>query len=388
MRSSVEAAQPSVETASPASPAPPLAAIPPDLVSVADYARYAKQHIAPASYAYIAGGGADEITLARNRQALDRILLLPRVLTDCTAGGTQTRILDETLRHPILLAPVSFHKLVHAQGEIATAQAASALEAGMVVSTLATATLEEIAAATDSAKWFQLYFQENRDFTLRLVRRAEAAGYSKLVITVDAPLHGIRNRAQRAGFVLPPGVEAVNLRDRPPLPRAVLESSQSIVLQGMMSEAPDWDDIRWLQQCTSLPIILKGILHPLDALRAAELGLAGVIVSNHGGRALDCLPAAIEVLPRIRAKVGADFPLLLDGAIQRGTDVFKALALGANAVLIGRPQLYALAVAGALGVAHMLRLLREELEVTMALAGTPTIDSISPASIYRENCDV
>ena len=361
---------------------PPLTAIPADLVSVSDYERYAKQHIPPAIFEYIQGGGADEITVQRNRRALDDLMILPRILQDCTAGGTHTTILGETLRHPVMLAPVAFHKLVHPLGELAMAQAASVLETGMIVSTLASESLEAIAAELDSPKWFQLYFQQSRSFSLDLVRRAELAGYTALVITVDAPLHGIRNRAQRAGFVLPKGVSAVNLQKRPPLPSKTLEINQSIVFQGMMSEAPVWEDIRWLQQRTSLPIILKGVLNPADALVAADMGLAGVIASNHGGRTLDCVPSAVDILPLVRKTVGDDFLLLMDGGIQRGTDVFKAIALGADTVLIGRPQLYALAVAGALGVAHMLRVLREELEVTMSLAGTSNIGNITKEVLH------
>ena len=359
----------------------PLAAIPRDLVSVADYARYAPGFIAPPVLEYIAGGGADEVTLKRNRQKLDELMILPRPLVDCTRGGTHTTVLGEHLRHPLLLAPVAFQQLVHPDGELATATAASVLETGMVVSTLASQPLEGIAARLESPRWFQLYMQQSRDFTLSLVRRAEAAGYSQLMVTVDAPLHGIRNRAQRAGYQLPADIEAVNLAGRPPLPSASFDPSQSIVFQGMMSEVPTWDDIAWLQQQTRLPITLKGLLHPADVRRAQDMGLAGAVISNHGGRTLDCVPSAIEMLPRIRQAVGPDFCLLLDGAIERGTDIFKAIALGANAVLIGRPQLYALAVAGPLGVAHMLRVLREELEVTMALAGTPTIADITPDAL-------
>jgi isopentenyl diphosphate isomerase/L-lactate dehydrogenase-like FMN-dependent dehydrogenase len=354
-----------------------LSTLPSDLVSVSDYARYALDYMPHAIYEYIAGGGADEVTLKRNRQKLDALCILPKALIDCTQGHTHTHIMDELWRHPIMLAPVAFHQLVHPDGEIATAQAASILETGMVVSTLSSVEMEAISSELTSPKWFQLYFQQSRDFTLSLVKRAEAAGYTKLVITVDAPLHGIRNRAQRAGFSLPDGVSAVNLRERPPLPTASFNPSQSIVFQGMMSEAPTWQDILWLKQQTSLPIILKGILNPADAIYAKSLDIAGIVVSNHGGRTLDCLPSAIEMLPKIRQVVGDDYPLFLDGGIERGTDVFKAIALGANAAMIGRPQLYALAVAGAVGVGHMLRVLREELEVAMALAGTPTIDSIT-----------
>lgn len=361
----------------------PLSSIPTDLVSVVDYARYAPSFIPHAIMEYVAGGGADEISLRRNRTALDTLHILPRALVDCTAGGTHTQVLGETLRHPLLLAPVAFQTLVHPEGELATADAASVLETGMVASTLSSYSLEQIATRCSAPKWFQLYMQQSRDFTLSLVRRAEAAGYTQLMVTVDAPLHGIRNRAQRAGYVLPPGVEAVNLKDRPPLPSASFDPSQSIVFQGMMSEVPHWDDIAWLQQQTRLPITLKGLLHPADVQKAQQMGLAGAVISNHGGRTLDCVPSPIDLLPSIRQAVGADFALLMDGGIERGTDVFKAIALGANAVLLGRPQLYALAVAGKLGVAHMLRILREELEVSMALAGTPTIADITPASLWR-----
>lgn len=365
--------------------AKPLSQIPNGLVSVSDYSHFAKRHIPHDIYEYIAGGGADELTLKRNRRALDQIQLLPKMLTDCTQGSTQTTFMGEQLRHPILLAPVAFHKLVHPLGEIATAQAASTLETGMVVSTLASHTIEDIASQLDSPKWFQLYFQQSRDFTLSLVKRAEAAGYTKLMITVDASLHGIRNRAQRAGFSLPADVEAINLRSRPELPRKELTPEQSIVFQGMMTEAPTWEDIAWLQQHTSLPIILKGILHPADALKAKQMGIAGIVVSNHGGRTLDSIPSAIELLPLIRKALGPDYPLILDGAIERGTDIYKALALGANTVMVGRPQLYALAVAGSLGVAHMLRILREELEVTMAMMGTAAIKDINTDTLFAND---
>jgi isopentenyl diphosphate isomerase/L-lactate dehydrogenase-like FMN-dependent dehydrogenase len=330
-----------------------------------------------AVYEYIAGGGADEITLNRNRKKFDEVLIKPTVLKDCTEGKTQTTCFNESFRHPLMLAPIAFQQLVHPDGELATVEAANLLETGFVTSTLSTHTMESVAERAHNRKWFQLYFQQDKQFTLNLAKRAQQAGYTHLVVTIDAALHGIRNRAQRAGFVLPDGMEAVNLHERPPLPSKSFDSSQSVVFQGMMSEAPTWDDILWLQDNLDVPIILKGILSEQDALRAQKLGMAGIVVSNHGGRTLDCLPSSIEMLPKIRAAVGTDYPLILDSGVQRGTDVFKALALGANLVWLGRPYIYALAVAGALGVAHLLRVMREELEVTMSLAGTPTVADIT-----------
>ncbi len=360
---------------------PKLDRIPPELASVSDYERLAKSFVPHPIYEYIAGGVADDVTLNKNRHAFDQIELAGRVLTDCTQGTTALTLLGEHFRHPVLLAPVAYHKLVHPDGERATAQAADALEAGFVACTLSSVSLEDIATELGKNKWFQLYFQTSRELTLSLVRRAENAGYTALVVTVDAPINGVRNRAQRAGFTLPRQVRAVNVADMPTPRPTPLTPDQSAVFQGLMAHAPTWADLEWLRRETPLPIIVKGILHPDDAGRVAATGLDGVVVSNHGGRTLDGLPAGLTALPRVRGVVRPDFLVLLDGGIRRGTDVFKALALGANAVLVGRPQVYALAVAGALGVAHMLRLLREELEVTMALTGCPTIASIDANAI-------
>lgn len=360
---------------------PKLDRIPPALAAVADYERWAQDFVPHAIYEYVAGGAADDLTLRENRRAFDRIELAGRVLADCAHGTTALTLLGQPFRHPILLAPVAYQQLVHPAGETATAQAADALEAGFVASTLSSVSLEAIAAELHGPKWFQLYCQPTREQTLALVRRAEAAGYGALVVTVNAPIDGVRNRAQRAGFVLPRHVRAANLPDASAPDRTRLPREQRVVFQGLMVHAPTWADLAWLRKATPLPVLVKGILHPDDAVRAVDLGLAGVVVSNHGGRTLDGLPASITALPRVRAAVGADFPVLLDGGIRRGTDVFKARALGADAVLVGRPQVYALAVAGALGVAHVLRVLREELEVTMALTGCPTLSDIGPGAV-------
>jgi isopentenyl diphosphate isomerase/L-lactate dehydrogenase-like FMN-dependent dehydrogenase len=216
-----------------------------------------------------------------------------------------------------------------------------------------------------------------------LVQRAEAAGYAAIVLTVDAPVQMPSLRAQRAGFVLPPACIAANLQRYPPSSAPETPPGASRILRGHMRHAPTWDDLDWLRQQTSLPLWVKGILHADDARALQNAGIAGLIVSNHGGRGLDGVPASLAVLPHIRAAVGDGYPLLLDSGIRSGLDVFKALALGADAVLVGRLQMYALAVAGALGVAHMIALLREELELTMALAGCATLADVRRATLQR-----
>ncbi|WP_373079131.1 alpha-hydroxy acid oxidase [Zhongshania sp.] len=360
---------------------PPLQNIPADIVCLDDYQRYAKEFLAHDIYEYLAAGAADEYTLDRNRSAFNRIELKPRLLQDFSAASTQITLLGHDLAHPFLLAPLAYQQLCHASGEIATAIAADAMDTAMVVSTLATASLEDIAAQTDAPKWFQLYFQPSREDTLGLLERAEAAGYSAIVITVDAPLSGLRNRAQRAGFRLPPEIQAVNLPSAPTngLPNSAGPSS---LIHQLMAQAPQWQDLRWLKQQTKLPLIIKGVINPDDAKRFADMGIDGIIASNHGGRCLDGLPASIDALPAIRQALGEDFVILLDSGIRRGSDIIKAIALGADAVLIGRPQVFAVAVAGALGVAHMLRLLKEELEITMALCGYPQIADINRDCLF------
>jgi 4-hydroxymandelate oxidase len=258
------------------------------------------------------------------------------------------------------------------------------MDAPMVVSTLANHTLEDIARHAHTTLWFQLYFQSDREFTLSLVRRAEAAGYQALVVTVDASIAGVRNREQRAGFHLPDGISAVNLQGMQQRPMT-LAQGQSKVFDGLMAHAPTWRDIERLRQLTDLPLLLKGITHPADAQLAMQLGVDGLIVSNHGGRTLDTVPAALHLLPSIAAVVQGRVPILLDGGVRRGTDIVKAIALGASAVLIGRPMIYGMTTAGALGVAHVLRLLWEELEVAMALTGCRTLEEITPDVLAGNN---
>lgn len=362
-------------------PKPALTQIPPAIAAVMDYEPYARERISPQAWAYLMGGAGDETALAENRDALARLKLRTRVLQPLAGGDTRLTLLGQELDHPILLAPVAFQKLAHPDGERATVLAASALRTAMVVSTQASLSLEDIAAAATTPLWFQLYIQPDRAFTAALVRRAEAAGYGALVLTVDAPVNGLRNREQRAGFRLPPGIEAVNLRGCPPLTVTNRGGGAFLLGTALLDSAPVWKDLEWLRAQTRLPILLKGITTDEDARQAVEMGMDGVIVSNHGGRILDCQPATIEMLPAIADAVAGRVPVLLDGGIRSGNDAYKALALGAKAVLIGRAYLYGLGAAGAPGVAHVLRILRAELEVAMALTGCRNLAAINPSCV-------
>lgn len=359
-------------------------AIPPGLVTLADHEQHARTQLDDNAWAYFSGGAADEISLRANRSAWDALPLWPRVLRPLAGGHTRVPLLGRTLAHPILLAPVAFQRMAHPDGELAMAYAAAALGAGVVLSTQASVSLESVAQAVlpDPGRgplWFQLYLQPDRGFTRALVQRAEAAGYEALVLTVDAPTSGVRDRERRAGFRLPPGVGPVNLAGlQAPAPSA-LSPGQSALFDGLLHHAPTWDDVAWLQSITRLPVLLKGVLHPADARQAVSLGAAGLIVSNHGGRTLDTAPATATALPPVVQAVGGTVPVLVDGGIRRGTDVLKAMALGASAVLVGRPAVWGLANAGAAGVAHVLRLLRDELETAMALTGCATLAEATPA---------
>jgi len=365
-------------------PLPKLQQIPASIAAVADYEAFARERMSEQAWAYMAGGAADELTLRDNCAAFQRLQLRSRTLADLSGGHTRLELFGQRLEQPILLAPVAYHRLLHPDAELATVLAASAARAGMVVSTQASMALEDIARPAQTPLWFQLYVQPDRDFTRELVRRAEAAGYQALVLTVDAPVNGLRNREQRAGFALPEGVEAVNLRGMRGLPPSAGRIGEPALFgTPLLAAAPTWRDLAWLRSLTRLPLLVKGVMHEEDACRAVAEGVDGIIVSNHGGRTLDTQPATIEVLEAIARAVGGRVPLLLDGGIRRGTDVFKALALGASAVLVGRPYIFGLAAAGAPGVCHVLQLLRAELEVAMALTGCRTLADIGPGLLWR-----
>ncbi|KGG91069.1 MULTISPECIES: alpha-hydroxy acid oxidase [Comamonas] len=360
---------------------PPLTQISAQIGSLADYARLAREHMEAQAWAHLESGADQGLTLAHNRQAFDRIRLCPEPLADLSAAHTRQSLLGQSLDWPLLLAPVAYQQLAHPEGELATVRAAMAMRTGMVVSTLSSCTLEEIAQAAQAAAqelgrsgplWFQLYQQPTREHTLQLIRRAEDAGYQALVWTVDAHI-------KRSSYPLPPGVEAVNLRGMPQQRQTGDLMSEHILFGSELARgAPTWDDLVWLRQQTRLPLIIKGLLSARAAAQAVELGADAIVVSNHGGRVLDTAVSPLEVLPAIRAATPAHIPLLMDGGVRQGTDVLKAIALGASAVLLGRPQMHALAVAGMLGVAHMLYLLRAELELAMAQTGCASLDQVGP----------
>lgn len=366
---------------------PSVDRLPEGLATLADHEARARARLDDNAWAYFSGGAGDEITLRANRAAWDGLALHPRVLRPLAGGHTRLELLGRELAHPILLAPVAYQRMAHADGELATAHAAAALGAGLVLSTQASTPLETIAAAIGHEPqrgplWFQLYLQHDRGFTRELVQRAESAGYEALVLTVDAPTSGARDRERRAGFQVPPHAVAVNLKALPAPPLRPLVPGQSALFDGLLHHAPGWHDVQWLQSITRLPVLLKGVAHHADARQAAALQVAGLIVSNHGGRTLDTVPPTAALLPAIVHAVDGAMPVLVDGGIRRGTDVLKALALGARAVLVGRPAVWGLANAGAVGVAHVLRLLRDELEIAMALSGCATLADCGPQLLW------
>lgn len=358
--------------------------IPAGVVAPGDYEALARERLGEAAFAYYAGGAADETTLGWNRAAFEKVRLAPRVLGDLAGGGTGLTLFGQSFAHPIFVAPTAHHGLAVPEAEIATVVGAGGAKAGMVASTESDVTLEEIARAARTPLWFQLYIQHDRAFTAGLVRRAEAAGYGALVVTVDAPVHSLRNREQRAGYRAPKLSEHANTRGLHTSHIAEAALGESLMFRGFLDVAARWEDIARLRELTRLPILLKGIMSAQDAETALAHGVDGLIVSNHGGRVLDTVPASLDALPGVVRQVAGRVPVLMDGGIRRGTDVLKALALGASAVLVGRPCLYALAVAGPAGVAHVLHLLRCEFEVAMVLTGCRTLADIGPQVIWRD----
>jgi 4-hydroxymandelate oxidase len=367
----------------PGATAPRVAAaqgVTPSPVSVAVYEALARAKLEPGAFDYIAGGAGNERTLAMNVSGFDRWVLRPRVLVDMRRVDTSTTVLGQPLPAPIMLAPAAFHRLAHPEGERATARAAAATGTVFVVSTVSSISIEEIAASANAALWFQLYVYKDPAITRDMVARAEAAGCRALVLTVDTPMLGRRERDARNRFALPEGIEPANFAEMHHLvaARGAKEGQSPFAAQveQLFDPSLDWERVAWLKSITRLPLLLKGVVTPEDARLAVQAGVAGLIVSNHGGRQLDGAEATIMALPRVVEAVAGALPVMMDGGVRRGVHVLTALALGARAVFIGRPYLWGLAVDGEQGVRDVVELLRAELELAMALCGKPSIDSI------------
>ena len=350
-----------------------------DPINLCDLEERARAVLPQMSYDFYASGANDEITLRENRAAYERIKVLPRMLIDVSARDMSTTVLGEPVSMPILIAPMALQCLGHPDGEIATTKAAGAAKTLTTLATLATTSIEEVMAIATGSVWFQLYVFRDRALTASLVQRAAAAGCKAVVLTVDVPVPGKRERDVRNRFTLPEHLFLKNLwpAGLEKLPKDVADSAMAAYTAANFDPALTWKDVEWLAQLTSLPILVKGILRADDALSAVNHGAAGIIVSNHGGRQLDTTPAAISVLPEIVDAVAGAVEVYIDGGIRRGTDVLKAIAYGARAVMIGRPILWGLAVGGEAGVKSVLEILREEFDVAMALSGCPSLTAIT-----------
>jgi 4-hydroxymandelate oxidase len=350
-----------------------------DLVNVFEFEPEARERLSELAYAYYASGANDEITLRENRAAFDRLTLHYRVLVDVSQRALGTTVLGQPVTMPILVAPTAFHRLAHLEGEIATARAAAAAGTIMVLSCLSNTPVEEVTRAASGPPWFQLYIYRDRAVTRDLVQRVEEAGCQALMVTVDAPVLGRREQDMRNRFGLPPELVAANLTAAGlgQLPTDGAGSGLASYFAALLDPGLTWDALDWLRSVTRLPVLVKGIVRPDDAVRAVECGVAAVVVSNHGGRQLDTAPATIDVLGPIAQAVAGRAEILLDGGIRRGTDVVKAIALGARAVLVGRPVLWGLAADGEQGVTRVLEILRDELDTALALCGCPSLDAVT-----------
>jgi 4-hydroxymandelate oxidase len=337
------------------------------LVSVNDFEAAAEKRITHPVWARVQGGAADEITVRWNREAWQRIRLYPRVLVDVSKLDTRVQLFGQELPFPILLGPTGAQGWIHSNGDLEVVAGAAAAQATLVISSSASLRVEDVARHAKGPVWFQMYVQRDRGFTRDLVQRAEDSGCRALCITVDSPSHGNRDREQRVKSQLP----------NRPLP--------NFLSKDYLDPSVTWKDIDWLHSFARTPLLLKGILSADDAETGVKAGIDGIVVSNHGGRNLDTVPATSEVLPSIVERVEGRVPVIVDGGIRRGTDILKALALGAVAVQIGRPYLYGLGVAGAEGVERVVTILRKEFELAMMLTGRPTIGSIDRSVLYSSN---
>jgi len=348
-------------------------------MNVPDYEKACQSTLEPSANDYFQSGAMDEHTLADNLDAYRRIKFLPRVLRDVSDVTSDTSIAAETLSSPLIISPTAFLGMAHPDGELAVARAAETARTVMICSTLSNYPIEEITASTNASVWFQLYVYKDKQATLGLIERAKNAGCKALVITVDAPFLGQRERDVKNQFQLPAHLSARNLHalDHSVLPDKTGHSGLAHYFENLIDKRLSWRDISWIKQHANMPVYLKGILHPKDAHLAVEYGVDGIIVSNHGGRQLDGSIASIDALPAIARVINYQIPIILDGGIRRGTDILKALALGAQCVGIGRPVIWGLSQSGQQGVEHVFNILNAELKLAMALAGCSRVSDIN-----------
>lgn len=352
---------------------------------VTQFEPLARRRLSQMAYDYVRSGGGDEISMRENRAGFERLQLEPSVLVDVSQIDTRLTIFGGEVESPILLAPVAYHRLYHAEGEVGTARGANAAGAGLVVSTFTTTSIDEIARNTQQPIWFQLYVQRDREFTKDMVQRAVASGCKAVCLTVDTPVLG--NRYGQLSFGLPKELECVHLRGLGQGSSAPSHKTQrTTIYDTLFDPSFNWNDLEWLRSVAGVPVLVKGVLSAEDGRLAVSCGADGVIVSNHGGRNLDRVPATIDALPRVVDAVAGRIPVMLDSGIRRGTDVLMALALGAKAVFIGRPYVYGLAAGGARGVERVISILRDELERAMALTGRRSIAEID-ATVLRRAAD-
>lgn len=347
-------------------------------IHLGEFETIAAERLPRMVYDYYAGGAHDEITLGENRAAFNRLRLRYRVLRDVSRRDASTEVLGEKLSMPVVIAPTAFHQLATEEGEVATARAAARADTIMTLSTLSTCAIESVGEATAGRLWFQLYVYRDREATRELVARAEAAGAKALLLTVDAQVWGVRERDVRNRFQLPDGLRMVNLvsSGKGEFPD-VEGSGLAAYVARTFDPSLSWKDLDWLCSLTDLPVLIKGVVRGDDAAMGMDAGAAGVVVSNHGGRQLDTCPAPVEVLEEVVQAVDGRGTVLVDGGIRRGTDVIKSVALGADAVMIGRPVLWGLAAGGEEGVVRVLELLRAEIDLAMALCGAANVAEIT-----------
>lgn len=352
-----------------------------------DFERLAPDNLTQMAFDYYAGAADDLVTLRDNRLAYQKFRLRPRMLVDVSQRDLNTTVLGKAMPMPLMLAPTAFHRMAHPDGELATVRAAGALGLTMILSSLSTTSLEDVAQAATAPLWFQLYVYKDRGLTESVVRRAEATGYTAIVLTVDAPYFGRREADVRNGFYLPDGLTIANVAGtgKENLGAVTGGSGLNAYIASMLDASLTWKDLDWLASITHLPVIVKGILRGDDAQRAIDYGAKGIIVSNHGGRQLDTAPATIDVLAEIVDVALDKIDIIMDGGIRRGTDILKAVALGAKAVAIGRPVLWGLAYKGEDGVRRVLEILRDELSLAMALSGCAAVADITEDLIFKSH---